>query len=329
MHAFYDSVYFVVFHLTRAVLAPVQNDSFIFWPFLLSTLLLALLAWAYWRHQGLPLSWGRFRERFFSAGLWWHRSARADYRLYFCNALLLPAFFGVLLFNNHDVVAWLDRLLGFAPAVGATSSIGWKLAFTLVFYVAYDFGRFVAHSVQHDIPVLWQFHKVHHSAAVLTPLTAFRVHPVDLLLMAWGGTIASGLAAWSFNHLAGATVDAYLFMGLHVLLWVSNLMGNLRHTPVWLTYGPTLGKWLISPAHHQLHHSCEARHLGCNRGFDLALWDRLYGTLYVPAGPEETFSIGLDDGTTEQWQTVRHMLLQPFIDAAKIILRRGQPQAES
>lgn len=326
MQTFLDSVYFFVFHLSKALFAPLQRDSFIFWPFLLSTLLIAPLAWAYWRHRGLPLSWRRFRERFLSADLWWHRSARADYRLYFTNALLVPALSAILLFNHHDVAAWLDRLLGFSPGnTGATASIGWKLAFTLAFFVAYDFGRFVAHSLQHDVAILWQFHKVHHSAAVLTPITAFRAHPVDLLIMAWGGTTAAGLAAWSFNHLAGAMVDAYLFMGLHVLIWASNLIGNLNHTPVWITYGPILGKWLISPAHHQVHHSCETRHLGCNRGSELALWDRLYGTLYVPTGPEETFAIGLDDGTTEQWQTVRHMLLEPFIGAAQILLGRTQP----
>lgn len=101
-------------------------------------------------------------------------------------------------------------------------------------------------------------------------------------------------------------------------------IGNLRHTPVWLTYGPSLGKWLISPAHHQLHHSSEARHLGCNRGFDLAVWDRLYGTLYVPAGPEEAFPIGLDDGTTGDWHTVRSMLFRPFAGAARLIFLRAQ-----
>ena len=41
------------------------------------------------------------------------------------------------------------------------------LAYTVLFFIAYDFGRFVAHSLLHDIPCLWQFHKVHHSAEVL------------------------------------------------------------------------------------------------------------------------------------------------------------------
>lgn len=324
MQQLLDIEYFVIFHLASAFFAPLHSDSFLFWPFLLSTLVIALLSWAYWRQRGSPLGSRGIRPPFFSARLWWHRSARADYRLYFVNALLVPALFGAFLFNHLDVALWLDRILGYSHA-GASDAIAWKLAYTLLFFVAYDFGRFVAHSLLHDVPFLWEFHKVHHSAEVLTPITAFRSHPVDLLLMAWGGTAAAGLLAWAFNHFAGGTVDAYLFMGVHALLFVSNLMGNLNHTPVWINYGPTLGKWLISPAHHQVHHSCEASHLGCNRGFQLAVWDRLYGTLYVPTGPEETFAMGLDDGTTERWHSVRHMLFQPFAGAARVLLRRKRP----
>ncbi len=316
MQSLYDAIFFTSYHLTMALLAPVQRDSLLYWPFLISSLAITVIALAYWQRREKGLN----PERFGTRRLWWHRSARADYRLYFVNALVFPAVFGALLFNQHDFAAWLDRLLGYSGHAGEATPIGWKLAYTLVFFVAYDFGRFVAHSMLHDIPVLWEFHKVHHSAEVLTPITAYRAHPVDLLVMAWGGTTAVGLASWGFNHLAGAVVSAYLFLGLHVLVWISNLTGNLRHTPVWITYGAVLGKWLISPAHHQLHHSLESRHLGCNRGFDLAIWDRLYGTLYVPAGPEESFSIGLEDG--RDWHTVRQMLLGPFAGAARIIIGR-------
>ncbi len=328
MQLFLDTEYFVIFHLFSALFAPVRSDSFLFWPFLLSSVVIALLAWAYWSHQG-ALGWRQVRERFLSARLWWHRSARADYRLYFVNALLFPALFGALLFRHQDVAVWLDAVLDYSQTGAADgAALGWKLAYTLLFFVAYDLGRFVSHSLLHDVPVLWEFHKVHHSAQVLTPITAFRSHPVDLLLMAWGGTAAAGLLAWAFNHFAGASVDAYLFMGVHALLFASNLMGNLNHTSVWINYGPALGKWLISPAHHQVHHSCEARHLGCNRGFQLAIWDRLYGTLYVPTGPEERFDIGLDDGTTEQWHSVRHMLIQPFKGAARVMLRRRSSEKQ-
>ncbi|MBK7685972.1 MAG: sterol desaturase family protein [Rhodocyclaceae bacterium] len=325
MQFFLDSVYFVAFNIATALFAPIKSDSFLFWPFLLTAFLLAVLSWLYWHRGDAPGKWAEFRSRYFSRQLWWHRSARADYSLYFVNALLWPLLFASLLFNQFDIVHLFD-LAGSKSAVGipsaTTVSIFWRAAYTLMFFVAYDFGRFVAHCLLHDVAIFWEFHKVHHSAEVLTPMTAFRAHPVDLLIMAWGGAFFSGIVTWGFNRMSDAPVDMFTFLGLHVLLWLGNTIGNLRHTRVWLTYGSRLGKWLISPAHHQLHHSCERQHIGCNRGFDLAIWDRLYGTLYVPTGAEQAFEIGLDDGTSEQWQSVSQMLFKPFANVFRQLRKR-------
>jgi len=331
MQIFQDIVYYLSYHITLALIAPIKSDSFIFWPFILSTIFFALLASLYWKKKQTRLNPKTLKKQFLSTELWWHPSARVDYKLYFVNALLLPVFFGIVLLSQNDLVNWIDRILGYDPkgSINLIESFGWRLAFTVIFFIAYDFGRFVAHSLLHDVPVLWQFHKVHHSAAVLTPMTAFRAHPLDLLIMAWGGVIMSGFIAWCFNHLSGGRVDAYMFMGLNILFWVSNLMGNLRHTHVWLTYGPVIGKWLISPAHHQLHHSSEERHLGCNRGFDIALWDRLYGTLYVPSGPEEDFSIGIKESPTEKWQTLGQMLTSPFVEIIKMAIPKKYLSSKS
>ena len=320
MQVFLDSLYFVVFNIGTALFAPIKRDSFLFWPFLLTTLVFAMLAWWYW-HRGSAGGnrWTEFRQRFLSRQLWLHRSARADYSLYFVNALLWPLLFTSLMFNQFDVAHALDQIGGLSSAgtpPAETVSFIWRAMYTLMFFVAYDFGRFVAHCLLHEVPVLWEFHKVHHSAEVLTPMTAFRAHPVDLLVMAWGGIFFSGLVTWAFNHVSSSPIDLFTFLGLNVLLWLSNTVGNLRHTRVWITYGPRLGKWLISPAHHQLHHSCEPHHMGCNRGFDIALWDRLYGTLVVPTGAEPQFAIGLDDGSSAEWQTVGQMLWKPFVGVA-------------
>jgi sterol desaturase/sphingolipid hydroxylase (fatty acid hydroxylase superfamily) len=273
--------------------------------------------------------WQALREHF-SGERWWHRSARADYRLYFANALLLPLLFGVLLFTDSHVVGMLDRLLGRAPAAGqavADASLTSRVLFTLIFFVAYDFGRFVAHSLLHDVPVLWEFHKVHHSAETLNPMTTFRAHPLELMLMAWVPALMTGLATWTFNQFVAAKVSVYSFLGLHVLIFAFNLVGILRHSHVWLHYGPRWGKWLISPAHHQLHHSCEERHLGgVNRGFELAVWDRLYGTLYVPHR-QESFRMGLGDGTDAEWHTIRRMYVMPFVNAGRLLAGQSRRRA--
>jgi sterol desaturase/sphingolipid hydroxylase (fatty acid hydroxylase superfamily) len=58
-----------------------------------------------------------------------------------------------------------------------------RVSVTILSYLAIDFGFFVVLYMQHHIPALWRFHKVHHSATVLTPFTDFRAHPVQLALM--------------------------------------------------------------------------------------------------------------------------------------------------
>lgn len=330
MQTVLETTHYIVFQLTKALLAFLQRDSFLYWPFLVSSVLIALIAWRVTMHVAASGSWRQFRYEYFGATVWWHPSARADYRFYFVNALALPLVFGYLLLGERQIAALVDSALGLQSQAAAqveSAGIALRLAFTLVFFIAYDFGRFVAHSLLHDVPLLWEFHKVHHSAEVLTPMTSYRAHPVDLLVMAWGGVVATAAVTWIFSHASGGAITFYSFLGVHALLWISNLIGNLRHSPVWLSYGAALGHWLISPAHHQLHHSCEPRHLGCNRGFELAVWDRLYGTLYVPPIRPESFRMGLGDDTDGRWNTLVRLYLWPFAGAARRIRNWGRKLA--
>lgn len=327
----YDFTYKVVFHAAKALFAPLQRDSFLYWPFLVSTLLIAVLAWRFGWAGGRNLvdgRWSTFRRRYFSSALWWHPSTRADYRFYLVNGILFPLLLGPLLFSDRAVTAALQDLLrpllGDIPHAASPPGMLATTAFTLLFFVAYDFGRFVAHSLLHDVPLLWEFHKVHHSAEVLTPLTSFRVHPVDLAVMVWVPALTTGLVAWFFQCYVSSSIGFHTFLGLHVLIWIFSLAGNLRHWQVWISYGATLNRWLISPAHHQLHHSAEARHHGCNRGFELAVWDRLYGTLYIPRNEPESFRMGLGDGTDGRWNSLWRMYVWPVLGCFGRGPARGQ-----
>jgi len=324
----YDVVYYVVFNLTKAILAVTQPASYIYWPFLLSAVVAAFLVSRI--KPKIPETGEgssgqqRFRD-LFRADIWWHRSSRADYLYYFGNALVLPLVFGALLFSDAQIVTLINNAIGnSSPATGQgaqTAGVWVRVLFTIAFFVAFDFGRFVAHCLLHDIPVLWEFHKVHHSAEVLTPATTYRVHPVDLLVMGWVPAVTTGIVAWCFNAFTGLSVTVYSYLGLHVVFWAFNIIDNLKHSPVWMSFGPIWGKWLISPAHHQLHHSYEPRHLGCNRGSYLAIWDSLYGTLYVPGAQIEAFRMGLGDGTDGRWHGLWRMYLWPFAGSVREALK--------
>jgi sterol desaturase/sphingolipid hydroxylase (fatty acid hydroxylase superfamily) len=288
----------------------------IWWPFVLSSLVVAVFV--FWNKHGRGLAALReFRRRFLGAAMWMHPSTQADCSFYLVNGVLYSLIVAPLIVGGATIGMVIESALRqfFGPIGGlALGTSAGSIVYTVGFFIAYDFGRFVAHSLLHDVPLLWDFHKVHHSAEVLTPLTSYRTHPVDLFVMASVPNVTTGLVTGVAWYLCDGQIGFHTFLGLHAGIALFNLIGNLRHWQVWISFGPVLNRWLISPAHHQIHHSREARHIGMNRGFELAIWDRLLGTLYVPMR-EESFALGLGDGTDGTWHTVGRMYAWPFRDA--------------
>ena len=311
--AFGQVIYFLVYQLGVAMAAPLILRSELYWVYLFSGLAIAWLFWKLYLVQRADQTKGFFKT-YFSKDIWWHPSAKTDYRYYLINAVLMAWITSQFWVTDRTLVEFLNQATGYNPPGETAVQSSWmaKLVFTLLLFTAYDFGRFVAHSLLHDVPWLWEFHKVHHSAEVLTPITAFRVHPIDLMVMAWVPAFFTGLITWATHQWFDSDITFFTFMGFHAVVWVFNLIDHLRHWHVWVHYGPKLNPWFISPAHHQLHHSADPAHWGCNRGYELAIWDRLYGTFISPQHIQHPITLGLGDGTDSQWRSVRALFLKPF-----------------
>ncbi len=249
--------------------------SRLFWPALLVATALAG-AW-HLRRRG----WRGVGRAMLPFHLLTHRSSRLDVQLIAVRQLLrlmglLPAI-GSAWWGATWVVRRLDAALGAPPPIEAP---GWLLVagYTLTLFVAWDLSRYVLHRLMHEVPALWQLHQVHHSAEVLTPLTFFRVHPLESVLYeARGALVTAGVAGVWFYLFRGAVEPATL-LGVHALGFVMNAAtGNLRHSHVWLGFG-SFERLLVSPAQHQLHHGLDAAEYGVNYGTWLAVWDRLGGS---------------------------------------------------
>ena len=268
-----------------------EPDKRIFWPHLLVSAIVVAVVWGRGR-RGVSL-----RSALASPALWLHRSARVDYVLFFLRGLLRVTVFAPFAFAAVPLAARLAaslrHALGSSPFASVSPAIAMGV-FTAALFIVEDASRFVFHLASHRVGWLWELHKVHHSAEVLTPFTLYRLHPVEGLLNRARGTLTTafvaGVCAWIFP----GKVQAFEILGVDALGFVWSLAGsNLRHSHVWISYGPRLERWLLSPAQHQIHHSVEARHHDRNFGTALALWDRLFGSLYVPAGREHV-TVGLD-----------------------------------
>ena len=89
----------------------------------------------------------------------------------------------------------------------------------------------------HKLPFLWEFHKIHHSATSLNPLTQYRIHPFELIINNIRSILIFGLVTGLFDYLSAHQIDKLVFLGVNVFHFIFLLLGaNLRHSHVKLKY---------------------------------------------------------------------------------------------
>ena len=104
-------------------------------------------------------------------------------------------------------------------------------------FLAYELGYWFNHWLSHKVPLLWEFHKVHHTAEVLTPLTNFRVHPVYTWIfaniLALSAAIANGLG----NYMFGDTAYQYALSDTNIILVLFiHTYVHLQHSHMWISF---------------------------------------------------------------------------------------------
>lgn len=219
----------------------------------------------------------------FDLRVWQHPSTKVDVSLLFTNAILKSVLFAGVSLSSIVVTKYVVRnLYGLFPDHTATqfSYHFVMITYTVTSFVFLDFSRFFQHYLFHKIPFLWRFHKIHHSAEVLTPLTLYRTHPVESVVSGVRRVVVVGLVSGAFMFHAQSAIDAYAIIGVNALDFMFNFFGsNLRHSHVWLSFG-SFNHIFISPAQHQIHHSRATKHRDKNMGFALSIWDKFFGSFY-------------------------------------------------
>ncbi len=244
----------------------------IFWGFLLSAGLIALLE----RHTGRHSTTRRTPGR----GLF-SRSSWVDLQLLVVNIGLRSVGAVVYTMSAFGAAVWLvarlDAWLGVPQALGVPTTLVAAI-YTVVMFVAWDASRYLVHRWMHRVAWLWELHQVHHSAKTLTPLTLYRTHPIENLLFGIRGVVVTGSLTAVFFYLFRRDAIELELLGINVFGFVFNLVGsNLRHSHVWWSWG-RLERVLMSPAQHQMHHAVDGTS-STNLGTWIALWDHWAGTL--------------------------------------------------
>lgn len=253
----------------------------------------------------------------FPRKVWLTASSRADLVFFVFNLWAAGVLLGGALLSGQAIAKGLSAALAQAFGPGPLGAAPWPWVAavgTVLGFLAYELAYWFDHWLSHKVPFLWAFHKVHHTAEALTPLTVYRVHPIEslkfanLLALATGGV--GGLLAWTF----GPAWRAPEVFGQNAifLVFVMTVI-HLQHSHAWMTFAP-FGRWLLSPAHHQLHHSADPAHFGKNLGSCLAVWDRLFGTLLVPAERPRDLRFG---ARAQDPHSLTGGFAIPFVEAAR------------
>ena len=193
----------------------------------------------------------------------------ADLGYYFLGGLLPK----LMLLLPAALAGW--ALHGVMPEAlesrAAALPLGMRVAASMV---VGEIGYYWGHRWSHQIPFLWRFHAVHHSAEAMDWLVNTRVHPVDMLFTRLCGFLP--MYVLGLAQPLGQTLDPAPLL----VILIGTAWGFFIHSNLKWRLGPL--EWLIAtPAFHHWHHTYDGP---LNRNFAPMLpWvDRLFGTLHVP-----------------------------------------------
>ena len=310
--------------IVAITIALMWSDMPTYWPTMLSAYIFAALFCvyrAYRKKETLSLGHTLFPTR-----IWLHPSTIQDFVMTLITFFITVKLLAYIVVDPNvflDPASNLLKNLIPPPEAQTKPPVLIVALYVLLTVLMSDLFYYISHRLTHRIPFLWEFHKVHHSGKSLTPLTVYRIHPLDMWFNQCfrnsGIGLVSGLffyfypSHWSLFVIAGTATSYYL---VHVLL------KNLQHSHIWISFGKFFEHIFISPAQHQIHHSTNPKHFDKNYGSLFSLWDWMFGSLYVTEG-EEDITYGLGDNPEDEvihasiWKMYVHPIKNLFLQLTK------------
>ena len=213
------------------------------------------------------------------------------------NTALLRIVFPTAAVGMADHAALLQWGLFNQVAVPAPAAI-------LASIIILDAAIYLQHVMFHALPVFWRLHRVHHADLDFDVTTGARFHPVEILL--------SMLIKFAVIILLGPPLVAVVLF--EVLL---NAMAMFNHSNVRMPQAldAVLRLFVVTPDMHRVHHSQRDDEANSNFGFNLSIWDRVFGTYRAqPRDGHTGMVIGINTfRDTAHCIRLPGMLLLPFI----------------
>lgn len=161
--------------------------------------------------------------------------------------------------------------IGAIPYAGGILEI---LAMIFVPLFVHDLWFYWAHRLEHKIPFLWEFHKLHHSDELMNSSTWARDHFLQAGWITLFSTFTLGLIfEISATEAGRAALLSVLFLSLQSMFYHSAIRIRL----------PWLDRIMVTPQVHRIHHSVDPEHHNSNFADSLPLFDIIFGTYRRPA----------------------------------------------
>ncbi|MBW1797397.1 MAG: sterol desaturase family protein [Deltaproteobacteria bacterium] len=159
-----------------------------------------------------------------------------------------------------------------------------KILVTVAFM---DFMLYVWHLLNHEMPLLWRFHRVHHCDLNMDVSTATRFHIGELAI--------SAVIKISLIFFLGASPMGVHHSSLKIPGWFETIW--------WILFVP--------PSMHRIHHSVIIKERDTNYGTIFSLWDRFLGTLLTDVDQAE-IRIGVGAYHKPEKLNFPQLLAMPF-----------------
>lgn len=171
----------------------------------------------------------------------------------------------------------------------------------LVAILLFDAWMYLWHRINHEVPFLWRFHRVHHSDPHMDVSTATRFHTGEILIssiLRIGIILLLGMQLWELFVYEILVVIVVQFHHANI-----NLPGKLDDY---------LRLIIVTPHMHKVHHSRWQPETDSNYSTIFSWWDRLLGTFRLH-NPLHTIRLGLDEFDSEEDQKISGLIKTPFI----------------
>ena len=291
----------------------------VFFGYLFSAFLISLIWLTFVKKKKLKESF----YDIFDKKIFMSKSAKADYLLFFLNIIILM-FLSPILISQLTIANFVFEFLHSQTILiplGIDINYVWMIPifFTFCYFILDDFTKYTAHLLMHRVPILWEIHKTHHSARILTPITIFRTHPIEGIIFVIRNAFTQGIVIATFYYIYADNINFITILGANLFSFWFHLFGsNLRHSHIRISYWAWLEKVFISPAQHQIHHSIKKEHYNKNFGVAFAFWDYIFGSLYISKNNEEV-EFGISEKKHKYENNILYLYLCPFVSIYKLI----------